>query len=181
MPRARRPAQAEHGPHGRRTGRDEEALGVGRQPGLVRVGDEARQEEVLRPGNKWEQNGIGLYIDGIQLNHAAYADNVILLAETEPEATVMIDIARGITAAGYVWKLDSLEGLPCGDLTDLHIQLQANQHDEQLPFKVFNSMQLLGNRITNNANTHEAMKYRQSQNAMGNPKRYEAKPAPHTC
>ena len=77
------------------------------------------------------------------------------------------DIARGITAAGYVWKHESLGVLQCGNLIDQHIQLQANQHNEQHPLKVANTMQLLGNRITNNANNHESMKYRQTQAETG--------------
>ena len=69
--------------------------------------------------NKWEHFGIGLHVtidndDGTKtkrsMNHAIYADNIILLAESELEAVTMIDDANiAITAAGYEWKADSLE------------------------------------------------------------------------
>ena len=49
------------------------------------------------------------------MNHAVYADNIVILAESEIEAINMIhDVHEVITAAGYKSKADSLEVLACG-------------------------------------------------------------------
>ena len=118
--------------------------------------------------NKWERLGIGLHIEGKQLNHAVYADNIILLAESELEAAEMIDdVAKGITAAGYEWRPDSLEVLPCGDLIGTNIQLSTQQDNSTLLFKTVHQLQLLGNIVSSTANTKEAMRHRLTQTEKG--------------
>ena len=90
------------------------------------------------------------------------------LAETELEADVTIaDVARGITTAGDAWKLDSLEVMPCGNLIDNEIHLTAQQHNLHLPFKTIDRLQLLGNLVTNNASTNDAMDHRLAQAEKG--------------
>jgi len=93
-----------------------------------------------------------------------------VMTETELEAEIMIaDITEGITAAGYEWKPDSLEVLPCGNLADTDIQLSVQQNNETIHFKTVEQLQLLGNLVTNIASTSQAMHHRltQTEKAFG--------------
>ena len=95
------------------------------------------------------------------MNHAVYADDIVLLAETEIEAINMIhDVHTAITKAGYKWKADSLEVMGCGEYEDTNINLTVGLPPHQMDFKQVTEFKLLGNLITPNAHTPTAMYHR---------------------
>ena len=82
------------------------------------------------------------------MNHAIYADNIVILAESEIEAINMIhDVHEAITKAGYKWKADSLEVLAGGELEHNVIDLTVGLPPNQMDFKQVTELKLLGNLI----------------------------------
>ena len=97
-------------------------------------------DSILLPVVKsWRQRSMGFSFgdeDERPLSHLIWADNVILFAKSIVEFNQMAqDLTNAIYAAGFQWKLSSLECILCGGVTADSSNLGI-QNPFAMPFKV---------------------------------------------
>ena len=114
---------------------------------------------------KWDILDIGFKLDGKELNHFVWADNIFLLSTNTTEAQLMInDVTEALYTTGYTWKTEDASYIPAGDLQGTTTPLLLNHNDTFYPIHPTpNSFNILGSSFNDSGDTNTTADHRTSK------------------